>query len=113
MYCDIALSDSHLPTFMMALTGVPIRCRSLAMPARNEWGVIAETSAPISFPGPISRRRNDSLRNHWNIFLSGAPAPREPKSLFPRRDLTAAERQDRMSAAVNEPISVPSLLKTG
>ena len=63
MYCAIARSDSHLPTFMMALTATPMRCKSLAIPARNEWGVIAETSALISPTGPGNKRLNDCRKN--------------------------------------------------
>ena len=63
MYCDIASSDSHRPTFMMAFTDTPMRCKSLAMPARNECGVIDETRALISLADPGSRRLKDSLKN--------------------------------------------------
>ena len=63
MYFAITRSEFHLPTFMMAFTGTPIRCKSLAIPARNECGVIAATNALISSADPFSKRLNDSRKN--------------------------------------------------
>ena len=113
IYCDIALSDSHRPCFIIVFTGTPARCISLAIPARKECGVISCTSFAISFRLPTSSDLNVCRINFWKSDLTGSPAPLLENNLRAFMEPTCFARHPRTSAAVKVPICLPSVLKRG
>ena len=106
-YNSIALSDSHLPDFMIRVRGTPSLSMSLAIPALNECGVIAATRAATSLGFSSNKSLNDCRSHCWNCDDDSSSLHDDANKSPAILDFSHFICHPMTSAAVNECLGDP------